>query len=100
MFLAYQGKAPGDAFMNLGDDFQAARESSLAFGDENLVTIEVTPRTWRRSSYCDAGSCVEVIVAEHAVYVQDSAGETDAVLAFTPRSWQAFVNGIKADAFD
>jgi Domain of unknown function (DUF397) len=96
MRLACLREFCSEAFMSPLDDSEAAYEPSLGLREEDLATTELAHLPWRRSSYCDAGSCVEVVVTEHAVYVRDSAGGLGPVLTFTPASWQAFLRGVAA----
>ncbi len=71
---------------------------------------------WRRSSYCDTGTCLEVAfrvasacdtggcvavaIAEDDVLVRDSKEVDGPVLRFTPGEWAAFLVGAKAGEFD
>lgn len=57
---------------------------------------------WRRASFCDGGTCVEVAVSAHEVRVRDSKCEDGlgTVLSYTHAEWQAFVRGVKAREFD
>jgi hypothetical protein len=55
---------------------------------------------WRKSSRSggNGGNCVEVAGdAGGLVGVRDSKDAAGPVLAFAPRSWTAFVAGVKAD---
>lgn len=52
--------------------------------------------TWRRSSFCEGGACVEVAFTD-VVLVRDAAG----VVVRTDRAgWRAFLADVKAGALD
>ena len=55
---------------------------------------------WRKSSYCEAGACVEVAAAAGAVLVRDSKVSEGAILSFSTVSWQAFAAGLRQGEFD
>ncbi|MEV4326652.1 DUF397 domain-containing protein [Microbispora rosea] len=55
--------------------------------------------TWRR--VCSNGNCVEVALQDGWVGVRDGKqGDGGPVLAFTAEEWHAFLQGVKAGAFD
>lgn len=58
--------------------------------------------TFRISSFCDAGGCVEVgQSSDGSVLVRDSKdAERATSLRFTSAEWTAFVAGVKAGEFD
>jgi hypothetical protein len=67
--------------------------------------MDLTPRTWRKSSYSGAnsGNCVEVAGAPYdgaarTVAVRDSRDPHGPALAFTPAGWQAFTRRINGAA--
>jgi hypothetical protein len=51
---------------------------------------------WRRSSRCEAVSCVEVGIAEEEVLLRQSRDPDGPVLAFTRPVWAAFLEAIRA----
>ncbi|GAA2105662.1 hypothetical protein GCM10009759_42960 [Kitasatospora saccharophila] len=55
---------------------------------------------WRKSSYSggDGGNCVEVNDSNPGA-VRDSKDPEGPHLAFSPRTWQAFVTEVKAGTF-
>jgi hypothetical protein len=55
--------------------------------------------TFKTSSFCNWGECVEVSVSEHGVLMRDSK-DPEHVLEFTPEEWDAFLKGVKAGEFD
>lgn len=58
---------------------------------------------WIKSSYCDAGSCVEVFRddEEDLVFVRNSnSGAVLAAQFFTAEEWRVFLAGVKDGEFD
>lgn len=56
---------------------------------------------WRRSSYSNNGTCVEVAdLPDGGRMVRDSEDPASPVLTFTHAEWDAFVHGVKAGEFD
>lgn len=61
----------------------------------------VSDGDWRKSSFCSANSCVEVLpLVAGSVAVQDSKHPDDPPLVFGAGEWAAFVAGVKAGEFD
>jgi len=54
---------------------------------------------WRRSSKCEATSCVEVADLDGVVGLRNS-NEPDTALTFTAESWRVFVASVRAGEFD
>lgn len=50
--------------------------------------------TWRRSTLCSGGTCVEVAITSEEVMVRDRANP-DVVLRLSPWVWRIFIAGIK-----
>ena len=61
--------------------------------------IEVESPTWRRSSRCTGGTCVEVAKVDGQYLVRDGKNPERPAHAFTEAEWLAFVAGVKADEF-
>ncbi|MEV4083922.1 DUF397 domain-containing protein [Nonomuraea fuscirosea] len=52
---------------------------------------------WRRSSYCESGSCVEVTVINGGrIAVRNSTKPTDAPLVVDNAVWNAFLTVVKS----
>jgi hypothetical protein len=52
---------------------------------------------WRKATRsANEGACVEVRLADGLVQVRDSKDRSGPVLAFGPRDWVAFIDGLKA----
>ena len=56
--------------------------------------------TWRKSTYCANGDCVEVALLEGEVVVRDSKHPHGPMLHFTPIEWEAFLNGARDGEFN
>jgi hypothetical protein len=57
--------------------------------------------TYRISSFCSLGNCVEVgRSTDGTVVVRDTKDRAQQALAFTDAEWAAFVAGVKAGEFD
>ena len=54
-----------------------------------------TTMPWRRSSRCEANTCVEVATMPGGVLVRDGADPAGPVLAFDGDAWRAFLAGIR-----
>jgi hypothetical protein len=64
------------------------------------LSEQPTPIVWRRSSYCEAGTCVEVARLDSAaVAVRDSC-DPNLRLVFGRAEWAAFVAGVRAGEFE
>lgn len=55
---------------------------------------------WRTSSRSQDTNCVEVASVDGEVLIRDTKNREDAVLAVTPRDWEAFVAAVKGGEFD
>lgn len=62
---------------------------------------EVLQGNWRKSRYCDGGSCVEIMQARPGlVAVRDSVDPAAPPLVFTSANWRSFTEQAKRRAFD
>lgn len=54
---------------------------------------------WKRSSFCESSSCVEVSVGRDTdrIWVRESGSRS---VTFSRREWEAFLKGVKAGEFD
>jgi len=75
---------------------------SVTIGERKMKVTEIARAAWRKSSYSGgAGNCVEIAGnLPGTVGVRDSKNPAGPVLVFTPRTWQAFVAGVKSGEFD
>jgi hypothetical protein len=55
--------------------------------------------SWRRSTRCEGGACVEVAVTASTVAVRNSVSPEVSV-GFSALAWQEFVAGVHAGEFD
>jgi hypothetical protein len=56
--------------------------------------------TWRKSSRCEAGACVEVASLIDGVGMRDAKVAAGPVLVFGRPAWEAFVEGVRAGDFE
>lgn len=61
---------------------------------------DLSTATWRRSSECAGGSCVEVSLLDDRVAVRSSQDADGRVLLFTAPEWHAFLAGVRKGEFD
>jgi Domain of unknown function (DUF397) len=63
--------------------------------------LDSTPRraSWRKSSFCAGGECVEVAELAGMVLVRNSTDPRYTV-RYTPQEWLAFLQGVKVGEFD
>jgi hypothetical protein len=54
---------------------------------------------WRRSSACDAGSCVEIAVRQEEVLMRDSLDTQGPNLVFAPVAWCEFLARVRRSLF-
>lgn len=64
------------------------------------MNTEANARSFKRSSFCSGGTCVEVAQADGRVLVRDSKDFKAQPLVFDSEEWSAFVQGVKAGEFD
>jgi uncharacterized protein DUF397 len=74
----------------------------VTIGERKVKVTDIAQVAWRKSSYSGgAGNCVEIAGGRSGtVGVRDSKSSTGPVLFFTPRTWRAFVAGVKNGEFD
>jgi hypothetical protein len=65
------------------------------------LTTRTRERTFRRSSFCADGTCVEVSPLDNgAIALRDAKDLSAPEHVFTRAEWIAFVRGVKAGEFD
>jgi hypothetical protein len=57
-------------------------------------------RAWRKSTFSEAGNCVEVACEEHVVLVRDSMDCSGPVSEIPTSKWRTFITDVKAGDFD
>jgi len=66
-----------------------------------LMSVDALDAGWRKASRSVAsGACVEAASSHAAVLVRDSVDRSGAVVRYSARTWQLFVDSAKAGAFD
>jgi len=55
---------------------------------------------WRRSTRCEAGTCVEVRRVGDVIEVRDGKDPDGPVLLYTFEEWEAFKAGVRAGDFE
>ena len=55
---------------------------------------------WHSSTQCSNADCVEVAVDDDFVAMRDSKDRSGPRLQFSPKEWQAFVDGVRDGQFD
>ncbi|MEV6963600.1 DUF397 domain-containing protein [Hamadaea sp. NPDC051192] len=62
--------------------------------------VELHAATWRRSTKCEAGACVEVTeLGSEAVGMRNST-QPEIAIAFSVETWRDFIAGVRAGEFD
>ena len=56
--------------------------------------------SWRTSSRCTGGDCVQVAFTDTGVALRDSKNPERAILHYSHEEWRAFVAMTKADVHD
>jgi hypothetical protein len=70
---------------------------------DERITVDGLDReglTWRRSSYCNSTTCVEVAHDRDRVLVRDSKIQNGPALEFSLPEWRAFLRGVFDGEFD
>lgn len=57
------------------------------------------PVVWRKSSYSEAGNCVEVGCTAQVILVRDSKNRAGPVLSFSKLTWAAFLADVNSGLF-
>jgi hypothetical protein len=65
-----------------------------------LRASEIEHAQWRKSTRCDANSCVEVAMLPNVVAIRNSTDPDGPVLSFSPDVWRGFVRSIRAGDLD
>lgn len=62
----------------------------------------IEDNVWTKSTHCDAGSCVEVLVDDNLVFIRSSENGSlgPAAQFFTVEEWRAFLAGVRDGEFD
>lgn len=75
--------------------------TNQGFNEDDSPRAAGSHESFRRSSFCNGGKCVEVAVRQNGgVKVRDGKHPNEGNLDFTSDEWRAFVNGVKHGEFD
>lgn len=77
------------------------RVRAVSHDEESEVSVDLSrlPNTWRRSTFCGSGACIEVAKVDESYMLRDSKDPEGPVLRFTAAEWDAFVAGVRAGEF-
>jgi hypothetical protein len=53
---------------------------------------------WRTSTWCDSGSCVEVLITNTVVQMRHAGDPGGPVLTFERTAWREFINALREGA--
>lgn len=60
-----------------------------------MSILDSSVSKWRKSSFSEAGSCVEVATREKSVLIRDTKRREDGLLAVSPSAWREFVEAMR-----
>lgn len=100
-WLANEAHPVMRTFARIVDDEISLRGSPDPTWKEEVDTMtgNVDSVTWRKSTKCNVGSCVEVALTEDSALVR-STEKPDLVIRFHVDEWRAFIAGVHAGEFD
>jgi hypothetical protein len=61
--------------------------------------VDLSAAVWKKSTHSMSNGCLEVAVVGGKVALRDSKNKDGAVLVFTPREWDAFLDGVADGEF-
>lgn len=64
------------------------------------MTVDAEGLTWRTSSRCDSGTCVEVAVTDDHVLLRNGSDPDGPRLSFTRAEWAEFLGWLARDFAD
>jgi hypothetical protein len=59
-----------------------------------------SPIAWRKSSRCEAGTCVEVAAVDGAIAMRDAKNPDGPVLLFDVAGWNGFLAGVRRGDYE
>ncbi len=74
-----------------------AAMSRPKYGPGEVVTSALT---WRKSSFCQSGECLEVSTHDGMLLVRDSKAPQAGILSFDAEEFRSFVRGVVAGEFN
>ncbi len=72
----------------------------VLIGEADDVEQTNSPLTWRKSTRCGTGACVEVAGSGDHSLVRDAKDPAGPVLAFSRPAWRTFLTALRAGEFD
>lgn len=54
--------------------------------------------TWRKSSFCQAGECVEIVRQNDVILLRNST-HPENIVRYTPEEWRVFAAAVRAGEF-
>lgn len=60
-----------------------------------MLRIDRTAVTWRKSSFSESGSCVEVAAQDRSMLIRDSKNPEGKILSFPSGTWQEFIQAVR-----
>lgn len=60
-----------------------------------MLGIDCTDVTWRKSSFSESGSCVEVATQDRSTLIRDSKNPKGKILSFSSGTWQEFIQAVR-----
>ena len=66
---------------------------------EREMSAQIKFKNWRKPEPSGDGGCVEFATADGLVGLRDSKDPNGPVLAFPPREWEAFAQGVANGEF-
>lgn len=66
---------------------------------EHGYCLEMAAPAWRKSSKCESGFCLEVAIADDTILIRDSADLEGPHLEFSRTAAQAFIANVKSGTY-
>ncbi|MEP7022708.1 MAG: DUF397 domain-containing protein [Actinomycetota bacterium] len=66
----------------------------------NVDSVNSDDLPWRKSRYCNGGSCVRVAPFQGSIFMGDTKSPGGPVLPFAKSEWNAFIGQVKRGDFD
>jgi hypothetical protein len=83
--------------MSAGPPVQASTDNDVE--RKHMSGASASLAEWRKSSYCDTNTCVEIMITSDTVYIRDGKDPDGGRLRLGSDAFAAFVADIKAGHF-
>ncbi len=60
-----------------------------------MLSADLSSLIWRKSSFSEAGTCIEVAIRDELVLIRDSKYGNDRILSVSPSTWREFIQTIE-----